>query len=120
MKFNKWFNKQKRKKDINPRNIKKEQSVDDLDKEVQEKLSKITKEDIINQTIEHAKKLGRQFDNEEKARQWAQRYLDNEIMKERIKKGVSISCNICKKAGSNKTTGPLIRDPNGGYKHQNC
>lgn len=47
------------------------------------------------------------------------RRVDNKVAKLMLKQGTPVVCIKCKKAGSNKESGPF-RKVDGGYIHQNC
>lgn len=73
-------------------------------------------EEYVNSLIEEAKKQG--YDDEG-AKKWAWRKIDKQIEKQR-KVGQFIACRICQKAGNNKETGGMVKNPDGSYQHQNC
>ena len=67
----------------------KTQSVNDLEKEVQNKLAKITDDNLMQATIEHAKRLGHIFKDDTAAKKWAMRKLEKEFTNQRIQIGLS-------------------------------
>ena len=77
----------------------------------------LTYEKIVEILIDKAKKEGRTFDNNEKARQWAIKKMDKMAEKMR-KQGAPICCKVCGKSQV-KGIGPLVRVGND-YAHKCC
>ena len=98
----------------------KEQSVEELDKEVSEKLESIKKKDIIDALIASKVKHGKIFKSPEEARLWAEDLIAKKLLKHRLRHGLAIECSICRKPGSNVTSGPFIKIKKDIYAHRNC
>ncbi len=100
------------------------QSVSDLDKEIKDRLKGINRDDIMKAILKRAEENGQIFDSPESANKWAERYLEKELIKDRLKMGVPVICTTCGKYGSNKKTGPLRRslivEGKQTYKHEHC
>ena len=95
--------------------VKEVQTIEELQEEVQNKLQKITKEDVIQKVIKDAESKGRVFASPEAAKQFAEDKLNDMFNKYRLKHGLPVCCDLCGHGG-----GTLIKISEGKYKHKEC
>jgi predicted phage gp36 major capsid-like protein len=72
--------------------------------------------DYVQSLIEEGKKRGM---DDAQAKKWAWKKIEEKIEKDK-RSGQLIGCTICHQRGVNHTTGGMIRNPDGTYRHQNC
>jgi len=108
----------------------KKRKKEEEDRKVKEAIEKVTKdaevkqeekdrkefETYFNGLVDEAKKGGL---DEEQAKKNAWNKINKRIARMQSG-GQMLVCSVCRRAGSNKDTGGLKKNPDGSYRHQNC